>query len=353
MAKTNPFDAHLPAYESWFIQHEAVFLSELAALKQVLPLNARGLEIGIGSGIFAEPLGIKEGIEPSAAMRQKALERNIQALNAVAEDLPYADASYDFALMVTTICFVDDPARALSEACRILKPGGALILAYVDKDSPLGRQYLRNKERSLFYREATFFSTEELFSLLAAQGFVVEQCLQTVFGEMQEIKEPQEPLRGYGEGSFVVIKALKPRAKQIKTPLPDVAEQRLNTALEAGNMAWWEMELPSGKITFSHNKTRLLGLNGEEFNHYSDFTNIVHPVDCDAAMKAMYDHLEGKAGLYECEYRMKNAEGNYQWFYDAGKIVKKANDKILVAGIVTEITAKKQAEMLRLSKAEQ
>ncbi len=344
MAKTSPFDTQLPAYESWFIKHEAVFLSELAAIRQVLPEKAKGVEIGTGSGIFAESLGIKEGVEPSAAMRQKALERNIQALDAVAENLPYSDAGYDFALMVTTLCFVDDPARVLSEVCRILKPGGALILAYVDKDSPLGIQYLQNKEQSLFYREATFFTTEEIFSLLAAQGFIVEQCRQTIFGEMKDITEPQQPRRGFGQGSFVVIKAVKPCVKRVKSTMLDLAEQRLNRALEAGNMAWWEMELPSGRINFSYNKTRLLGLNGDDFEHFRDFMNIVHPEDCDAAMNAMYEHLHGKAELYECEYRMKNAGGKYQWFHDAGKIVQRENEKIVVAGIVTEITAKKQAE---------
>lgn len=346
MAKTSPFDTHLPAYESWFIKHEAVFLSELAAIRQVLPEKAKGVEIGVGSGIFAEPLGIKEGVEPSAAMRLKALERNIHALDAVAEDLPYADASYDFALMVTTICFVDDPAQALSEACRILKPGGFLILASVDKDSPLGRQYIQNKEQSKFYKEATFFTTEELYSLLAAQGFVVEQCRQTIFGELNDITEPQQSSRGFGQGSFVVIKALKPTDKRVKKSVLDLTEQRLNRALEAGNMAWWEMELPSGKITFSHNKTRLLGLKGDDFGHFSDFMNIVHPEDCDNAMNAMYEHLHGKAEIYECEYRMKNVEGNYLWFHDAGRIVQRENEKILVAGIVTEITAKKEAGRL-------
>ena len=48
-------------------------------------------------------------------------------------------------------------------------------------------------------------------------------------------------------------------------------EERLTIALEAGNMAWWEMELPSGEIVFNHNKTRMLGLKGEDFKHFQDF----------------------------------------------------------------------------------
>ncbi|MFA5444544.1 MAG: ATP-binding protein [Bacteroidales bacterium] len=121
-------------------------------------------------------------------------------------------------------------------------------------------------------------------------------------------------------------------------------EDRLTIALEAGNMAWWEMELPSGKIVFNHNKTRMLGLKGEDFKYFQDFMNIVHPDDCDAAMNAMRDHLRGNAAMYECEYRIKNAGGKYQWFHDAGKIVYREGEKLLVAGIVTEITERKRID---------
>jgi two-component system CheB/CheR fusion protein len=124
----------------------------------------------------------------------------------------------------------------------------------------------------------------------------------------------------------------------------DATEERLTRAMVAGNMAWWEMELPSGKITFNHNKTRMLGLKGEDFKHFQDFMQIVHPEDCDGAMNAMYDHLHGKAAVYACEYRMKNAGGNYQWFQDVGKIVYKDEGKMLVAGIVSEITERKRIE---------
>jgi len=121
-------------------------------------------------------------------------------------------------------------------------------------------------------------------------------------------------------------------------------EERLTIALEAGNMAWWEMELPSGEIVFNHNKTRMLGLKGEDFKHFQDFMNRVHPDDCETAMNAMRNHLSGKEAMYECEYRIKNARGNYQWFHDAGKIVFREGERILVAGIVTEISERKRIE---------
>lgn len=123
------------------------------------------------------------------------------------------------------------------------------------------------------------------------------------------------------------------------------SEHRLNIALEAGNMAWWEMELPSGAVKFNPNKTTMLGRNAEDFTVYQDFTSIVHPDDYESAMQAMLDHLEGRASRYECQYRIQHTNGEYLWFHDIGKIVSSKNGVITVSGIVIEITEKKHTEL--------
>lgn len=134
------------------------------------------------------------------------------------------------------------------------------------------------------------------------------------------------------------------RLKKAKFDLLDTG-QKLAVALEAGNMSWWELNLPEGRVVFSENKTRMLGLNFEDFTHYTDFMNILHPDDYDVAMKAMADHLSGKAERYDCQYRIKNAKGGYQWFHDTGKVVYQKGDNITVSGVVIEITLKKETEM--------
>ncbi len=209
MAKTEPFDNHLKEYEQWFDNNHFVYLSELEAIKKVIPSTGRGIEIGIGSGLFAAPLGIKEGCDPSGEMRNKAKKRELKVTGCVAEKLPYESSSIDYALMVTTICFVDDASKSFKEINRVLKPGGSVIVAFVDKDSPVGKVYLQNKEKSMFYKDATFFSTSEILELLLAAGFKMDETFQTVFGSMQEIKEIQQPKEGHNEGSFVVVKAVK------------------------------------------------------------------------------------------------------------------------------------------------
>jgi ubiquinone/menaquinone biosynthesis C-methylase UbiE len=216
MSKTKPFDEHPVEYEQWFSDNHYVFESELEAIRRVIPEKGKGIEIGIGSGIFAIPLGINEGIEPSKVMREKALQRGLKVIDGVAEYLPLADKSYDFALMVTTICFVDNISRSFAETHRILKNDGILILGFVDRDSPVGKLYLDSKEKSIFYKDAVFYSTEEVYKYLWENNFSIVKTSQTVFGHLYEVTSTQMPENGYGKGSFVVIKAKK--NKNMKLP---------------------------------------------------------------------------------------------------------------------------------------
>ncbi|MBN2435158.1 MAG: class I SAM-dependent methyltransferase [Spirochaetes bacterium] len=205
MPKTDPFENHQDEYEEWFETYKPVYISELEAIRNVLPVGGIGLEIGVGSGLFAAPLGIKFGCDPSLKMLKKAIEKGISGIEGTAENLPYGDSTFDYALMVTAICFVDDPTKAVMEAHRILRSHGKFVIAFVDKESPIGKRYLKFKNKSVFYKDATFFSTSEIYNLLEQNGFKIARTVETVFGSMEDINEQQTPREGHGEGSFVVI----------------------------------------------------------------------------------------------------------------------------------------------------
>lgn len=113
---------------------------------------------------------------------------------------------------------------------------------------------------------------------------------------------------------------------------------RLDSALEAAGMAWWEIELPSGAIFFSENKTKMLGYDKEGFFHYTAFTNLIHPDDYPSAMKAMSDHIQAKAPVYQTRYRIKAKDGSYRTFFDKGKVVSRNGSEVKVAGVVMDIT---------------
>lgn len=209
MPRIGPFEAHSRAYEEWFSRNPYVYRSELKALAHFIPAAGEGLEIGVGSGKFAKPLGIKVGVEPSARMRRLAESRGIRVFDGVAESLPFPDARFDFALMVTTICFVDDLVKSFQEARRVLRSEGVFVIGFVDKDSPLGLVYQQRKVQNLFYREATFYGASEVISILRRSGFEQPQIIQTVFGKLEEIRFVQDFNDGYGQGGFVVMRAAR------------------------------------------------------------------------------------------------------------------------------------------------
>ena len=209
MPRTQPFDTYLDAYEAWFEKHRYVYLSELEAIRHFLPKDGKGIEIGIGTGRFALPFGIIEGVEPSAKMRALAAQRGLTVHEGVAENLPLEDQSFDFALMVTTVCFVDDIVLSFRELRRILKPNGKFVIGMVDKDSPLGKEYEKIKSASQFYRIATFYSTNEIVGYLNEAGFGDIEIVQTIFGDLKSIHEIQPFKTGYGDGGFAAIRAKK------------------------------------------------------------------------------------------------------------------------------------------------
>jgi len=206
--KTNPFNEHVAQYEDWFERNLFAYKSELEAIREQLP-DGEGVEIGVGSGQFAASLGIRTGVDPSEKMREIARKRGIEAIDGVAENLPFDDSQFDFVLMTTTICFVDDIETSFQEVYRVLKPGGFLIIGFVDKESPIGRLYQQHKEKSVFYKVATFYTVDEVVSGLEEAGFKKFNFTQTIFHNLAEIRDIEPIKEGYGEGSFVVIRATK------------------------------------------------------------------------------------------------------------------------------------------------
>jgi ubiquinone/menaquinone biosynthesis C-methylase UbiE len=139
MVRTKSASGHrgFSAFWDFSTRHEGRGLKEI---RQATASGARGrvLELGVGVGANWQylPEGIAYvGIDPDAYMleraRRHAEERGAQfELHAApAEALPFPDASFDTVLVTLTLCTVEDPARALAEAGRVLRPQGELRFA--------------------------------------------------------------------------------------------------------------------------------------------------------------------------------------------------------------------------------
>ncbi len=204
MNATDIYNQFSAEYDEWFERHSNLYQSELSALQSVIPEDGKGIEIGVGTGRFAQLLNIQYGVEPSQAMANIARQRGIEV---IAEDLPIETATFDFAIMVTVDCFLSDIPKAFSEVHRILKPKGIFIIGMIDKNSPLGQLYEKDKANSVFYKNAIFHSVEEITGLMQSAGFDKFQYQQTPTYPTNT--ETEQPKSGYGKGSFVVIAAEK------------------------------------------------------------------------------------------------------------------------------------------------
>jgi SAM-dependent methyltransferase len=206
MPKTKAFDDHSDRYDEWFDQHTKAYQAELEAIRRMIPFRQmNGVEVGIGSGRFAAPLGIRIGVEPSEQMAIIAEQKGIRVIRAVAEMLPFSDSEFDFILMVTTICFLDDVLRSFREAFRVLRQNGYIIVGFIDRESELGKQYNSKRESSVFYKDATFYSANEVRQLLEEARFQKIHFRQTLIPATAVTAVRP----GFGEGGFVVARGVK------------------------------------------------------------------------------------------------------------------------------------------------
>ncbi|BCN93782.1 type 11 methyltransferase [Thiomicrorhabdus immobilis] len=208
MPKTQGYESHATTYDEWFDENPDIYQAEIEAIKKLLP-EGKGIEIGAGSGRFTAPLNIDTGIEPALAMREQAKFRGLSLIEGVAEQLPVEDNQFDYAIFITSTCFLDNPLKAYQEAARVTNDNGKIIIAFLEKNSELGKTYEKHKHENPFYCDATFYSYNEIKGFLEQAGFSDFQTVQTVLPENQTKQKSHDILPGHDQGAFIVLRAVK------------------------------------------------------------------------------------------------------------------------------------------------
>jgi len=169
------------------------------------------LEIGVGTGRFAEELGIDAGIDPSERALVLAGTRGISVQAATGEDLPFAAGSFGAVFILFTLCFVEDPVKMLSEAKRVLQPSGCMIVGIINRESAWGSLYMRKMEEGHpLYRHARFYNAVELATMLTTAGLGIQASASTLFQPPTSDPNREEAQPGLSEDAgFLCIRANK------------------------------------------------------------------------------------------------------------------------------------------------
>jgi SAM-dependent methyltransferase len=149
-----------------------------AALLSLLPSEWVVADLGCGTGHVAAALAPQVrtviGVDMSAAMLKAAARRtaalgNVELRRGRLEALPIEDGACDAALLILALTYVPDPAAALAETARILRPGGrAVVLDLLRHD--------REDFRRRLGQQCLGFEEDELSRQMAATGFENPLC---------------------------------------------------------------------------------------------------------------------------------------------------------------------------------
>ncbi len=216
---TGIFDSTAEQYDRWYDSPEgaAIFREELDCLRLLWSGSSnRWLEVGVGTGRFAAALGVSEGLDPSSAMLAYATRRGLRAKVGTAEALPYPDRSFDGVMVVAALCFMKDPAQALVECARVLRPNGTLLAGIIPAEGPRGREYARKaSEGHPVYSHARYLTIDKLLDLAAAADLELQESASALFwppgrplGEPLRIELGTSPEAGFVALRFTVKKSV-------------------------------------------------------------------------------------------------------------------------------------------------
>ncbi|MEM7219204.1 MAG: class I SAM-dependent methyltransferase [Pseudomonadota bacterium] len=178
----------------WYARHILPRLIEggcsqppLMRLREQYVPRARGrvLEVGVGTGLnlrYYDGDVELTALDPAAELTAKARERaasrgmNVELLGVSGEMIPADDARFDALVCTWTLCTIPDPARALAEMHRVVRPGGALYFIEHGLSPEAGVARWQHRIEPLWKRIAGgCHLSREADKLIAAAGFEISE----------------------------------------------------------------------------------------------------------------------------------------------------------------------------------
>jgi len=121
------------------------------------------------------------------------------------------------------------------------------------------------------------------------------------------------------------------------------SEERYFLATQGANDGLWDWDVKSKEIYFSPRWKSMLGYSDSEIGSSPmDWFSKIHPTDKEQVEEKIKEHLQGKPGHFESEYRILDASGAYRWVLCRGLARRDENGEVYrFAGSQTDITDRK------------
>ncbi|EMR74052.1 methylase involved in ubiquinone/menaquinone biosynthesis [Thaumarchaeota archaeon SCGC AB-539-E09] len=210
------FNSTAIIYDEWYEhpQGKQVFCAEKKAIDLMIPKTGLGVEIGAGTGIFAESLTCDDRIilclDPSLDMLKKAKDRCLFCILALGYPLPFRRGLFDFSYMVTVLEFIYKPVVLLNEIRETAKQSAPLSILFINSDSSWGGLYRNIGEKGdPVFQYARLYTHDEVSEMLNEAGYRVTNSKGTLnSGPMnqnvdQRIIEPSE------KSGVLIVEAMK------------------------------------------------------------------------------------------------------------------------------------------------
>jgi ubiquinone/menaquinone biosynthesis C-methylase UbiE len=188
-------EVHHPVFARFLaaVTERAAGTSEDEIRRELLDgLRGRVIEIGAGTGpnfrLYPDAVSELVAVEPEDYLRAKAVEeaerlgRPTRVVDALADALPFEDASFDAAVAAQVLCSVQSQAAALGELRRVLRPGGELrFYEHVVARQPRYARFQRIAGRVTPRLAGGCHPDRDTGRAIEQAGFRIERCRRFVF----------------------------------------------------------------------------------------------------------------------------------------------------------------------------
>ena len=212
--KIKAFNVVAESYDIWYKhpQGKQVFDAEKNAVNYMIPKRGIGVEIGAGTGVFAESLTTEERtilcLDPSVEMIKKAKERELPCILGVGDFIPLRKALIDFGYMITVLEFLNEPIKLFKKFREHSKENHIFSILFINKESSWGDLYrdIRAKGDPVF-QHARFYSLRDVSMMFEEVGYSISDAKGTLNSDPMKQEVDVNLVEPSIQSGVIIVKA--------------------------------------------------------------------------------------------------------------------------------------------------